>query len=71
MYGMKNNLTKKINLLSTKNIDDKLIFDITKMEIPNSLGIKKDYRICHINAFDTEKQNAFLKKKSRKWSDGL
>ena len=39
--------------------------------LPNTLGFKKDYRIYHINAFDTEKNNVFLKKKSRKWSDGL
>ena len=71
MWGLKNNLTKKINCLSTKNVDNQFIFDITKMDIPNTLGFKKDYRIYHINAFYTEKNNVFLKKKSRKWSDGL
>ena len=68
---IKNKLTKKINNLSTKNVDNKFIFDISKMDIPNSLGFQNSYRIYHINAFDTEKYNAFLKKKSRKWSDGL
>ena len=29
------------------------------MDIPNSIGNKKDYRIYHLNAFDTEKKNIF------------
>lgn len=66
---MKNDLTKKINCLSSKKVNE-ILYDITKMDISNSLGFKKDYRINHLNAFDTEKKNIFIKKKSRKWSDG-
>ena len=65
--NMKKDLTNKINNLSTKN-ESNYIYDITKMDIPNSIGYKKDYRIYHLNAFDTEKKNIFSKKKSRKWS---
>ena len=39
------------------------------MNIPNSLGYQKDYRINHLNAFDTENENIFSKRKMRKWSD--
>ena len=50
----KNKLTIKINHSSqTKNI-----YDITKMNIPSSLGYKKKYRIKHINAFDMENNNS-------------
>ena len=66
--NMKKDLTNKINNLSSKN-ESNYIYDITKMDIPNSIGYKKDYRIYHLNAFDTEKKNIFSKKKSRKWSD--
>lgn len=66
--NMKKDLTNKINDLSYKNMNN-YIYDITKMDIPNSIGYKKDYRIYHLNAFDTEKKNIFSKKKSRKWSD--
>ena len=65
--GMKNNLARKINTLNSKNVNNS-IYDITKMDIPSSLGYKKDYRINHINAFDTEKQSMFSKKKSRRYS---
>ena len=65
--GMKNNLARKINTLTSKNVNSS-IYDITKMDIPSSLGYKKDFRINHINAFDTEKQSMFSKKKSRKYS---
>ena len=66
---IKNNLTKKINSLFPKNVNTYL-FDITKMNIPNSLGYQKEYRINHLNIFDTEKENIFTKRKQRKWSDG-
>lgn len=65
--NMKKDLTNKINDLSSKNMNN-YIYDITKMDIPNSIGYKKDYRIYHLNAFDTEKKY-FFEKKSRKWSD--
>ena len=66
--NMKKDLTNKINDLSSKNLNN-YIYDITKMDIPNSMGYKKEYRINHLNAFDTEKNNIFSKKKSRKWSN--
>ena len=66
---IKNNLTKKINRLSPKN-ENNFLFDITKMNIPNSLGYQKEYRINHLNIFDTEKENVFSKRQKRKWSDG-
>ena len=47
--GFKNKLTNKINDSSQKKNN---IYDITKMNIPSSLGYKKKYRIHHINAFD-------------------
>lgn len=45
----KNKLTNKINDSSKKNL-----YDITKMNIPSSLGYKKKYRIKHINVFDMD-----------------
>ena len=60
--GIKNKLTSKINDSSQK----KNIYDITKMNIPSSLGYKKKYRIRHINAFDIE--DNFNKKMKRKLS---
>jgi len=48
--GFKNKLTNKINDSSNK----KNLYDITKMDIPSSLGYKKKYRIKHINAFDID-----------------
>ena len=50
----KNKLTYKINHSSKKNN----IYDITKMNIPSSLGYKKKYRIKHINAFDMEDKSS-------------
>ena len=67
--GIKNNLAKKISNLSSKNLDG-FIYDITKMNIPNSMGYQQNYRINHINVFDTENKSIFMKKKSRKWSLG-
>ena len=52
--GFKNNLTNKINNESNQK---KNIYDITKMNGPNSLGYKKKYRIKHINAFDLDDKN--------------
>jgi hypothetical protein len=68
LFNLNSNDPNKINNLSSKNVGN-YIYDITKMDIPNSIGYKKDYRIYHLNAFDTEKKNIFSKKKSRKWSD--
>ena len=48
--GFKNNLTNKINSSSSKKDE----YDITKMNIPSTLGYKKKYRIKHINAFDID-----------------
>ena len=48
--GVKNKLTLKIND-STKNNN---LYDLTKMNIPSSLGYRKKYRIKHINAFDID-----------------
>ena len=45
----KSKLTNKINDSSKKNL-----YDITKMNIPSSLGYKKKYRIRHINVFDMD-----------------
>lgn len=68
--GIKNNLTQKISSnLSNKSLNG-FIYDMTKMNIPYSLGYQKEYRINHINAFDTEKRNIFTKKQSRNWSLG-
>jgi hypothetical protein len=52
--GFKNNLTNKINNESNQK---KNIYDITKMNVPSSLGYKKKYRIKHINAFDLDDKN--------------
>ena len=41
----------------------KNIYDITKMNIPSSLGYKKRYRIKHINAFDIDDYNTSRKRK--------
>ena len=49
--GFKNKLTKKINNESNYK---KNLYDITKMNVPSSLGYKKKYRIKHINAFDID-----------------
>ena len=51
--GVKNKLTDKINDSTQK----KNIYDISKMNIPSSLGYKKKYRIKHINVFDMEDNN--------------
>ena len=48
--GFKLKLTNTINDSSQK----KYKYDITKMDIPSSLGYKKKYRIKHINAFDVD-----------------
>ena len=45
----KNKLTNRIHDSSKKTI-----YDISKMNIPSSLGYKKKYRIKHIDAFDME-----------------
>ena len=60
--GFKNKLANKIND-SSKN---KNLYDLTKMNIPSSLGYKKKYRIMHINAFDLE--DDYLQKNKRKLS---
>ena len=54
LRNFKSKLTTKINHSSQK----KNIYDITKMNIPSSLGYKKQYRIKHINAFDMEDKNS-------------
>ena len=58
--GFKNKLTNNLNkeLNMRKNI-----YDITKMNIPSSLGYKKRYRIKHINAFDIDDYNTSRKRK--------
>ena len=58
--GFKNKLTNNLNkeLNMRKNI-----YDITKMNIPSSLGYKKRYRIKHINAFDIDDYNSSRKRK--------
>ena len=66
--NMKKDLTNKINNLSSKNLNN-YIYDITKMDIPDSIGYKNEYRTYLLNVFDTEKKNIFSKKKSRKWSE--
>ena len=52
--GFKNKLTNKIN---NETNNKKNLYDITKMNIPSSLGYKKKYRIKHINAFDIDDDN--------------
>ena len=63
--GFKNKLTNKINDSSKNNN----IYDITKMNIPSSLGYRKKYRIKHINAFDIEDNN--YEKSKRKLSTDI
>ena len=50
LKNFKRKITKKIKDSSQKNN----LYDITKMNIPSTLGYKKIYRIKHINAFDLE-----------------
>ena len=57
--GFKNKLTNKINNSTQK----RNAYDITKMNIPSSLGYKKKYRIKHINAFDMDENSQNLKRK--------
>ena len=58
--GIKNKLKDKIN----DSCQKKNIYDISKMNIPSSLGYKKKYRIRHINAFDIEDNyNKTIKRK--------
>lgn len=52
--GFKNKLTSKINQDSNQK---KNIYDITKMNVPSSLGYKKRYKMKHITAFDIEDNN--------------
>ena len=52
--GFKNKLTNKIYEDSHKK---KNLYDLSKMNVPNSLGYKKKYRIKHINAFDMNDDN--------------
>jgi hypothetical protein len=59
LRGYKKKLTNKINDSSNR----KNIYDITKMNIPSSLGYKKKYRIKHINAFDMEDNDRTNKKR--------
>ena len=59
--GFKNKLKNKITDSSSKKKD---IYDITKMNIPSSLGYKKKYRIKHINAFDIDDNfDKYIKRK--------
>ena len=57
---IKNKLKDKINNDSNNK---KNIYDITKMNIPSSLGYNKKYRIKHINAFDIEDENDKINKR--------
>ena len=50
LKNFKRKITRKIKDSSQKNN----LYDITKMNIPSTLGYKKIYRIKHINAFDIE-----------------
>ena len=56
----KKKITKKIKDSSQKTN----LYDITKMNIPSSLGYKKIYRIKHINAFDLEDNNTKYKRRN-------
>ena len=58
--GFKNKLTNKINDELNKK---KNIYDISKMNVPSSLGYKKTYRIKHINAFDVDDNDRISKRK--------
>ena len=61
--GIKNKLKDKIcNDSNEKNNK----YDLTRMNIPSSLGYKKKYRIKHVNAFDIE--DDYDKKNKRKLS---
>ena len=61
--GIKNKLKDKIcNDSNEKNNK----YDLTKMNIPSSLGYKKKYRIKHVNAFDIK--DDYDKKNKRKLS---
>ena len=61
--GIKNKLKDKIcNDSNEKNNK----YDLTKMNVPSSLGYKKKYRIKHVNAFDIE--DDYDKKNKRKLS---
>ena len=53
----KNNLKNQIS--NDSNNNNKNIYDITKMNVPSSLGYKKKYRINHINAFDMEENDYY------------
>jgi len=48
--NMKKDLTNKINNLSSKNLNN-YIYDITKMDIPDSIGYKNEYTNCFIFNF--------------------
>ena len=61
--GFKTKLVKKIKESSKKC----QLYDITKMNIPSSLGYKKKYRIKHINAFDVD-DDKYYKSIKRKLS---
>ena len=50
LKGYKYNLTNKID----DELNNKNLYDISKMNIPSTLGYKKKYRIKHINAFDID-----------------
>ena len=61
--GIKNKLKDKI-YNDSNNKNNK--YDLTKMNVPSSLGYKKKYRIKHVNAFDIE--DDYDKKNKRKLS---
>ena len=61
--GIKNKLKDKI-YNDSNNKNNK--YDLTKMNVPSSLGYKKKYRINHVNAFDIE--DDYDKKNKRKLS---
>ena len=66
LRGFKTKLVNKINDSSKKC----QLYDITKMNIPSSLGYKKKYRIRHINAFDID-DNKYCKNIKRKLSSDI
>lgn len=53
----KNNLKNQIS--NDSNNNNKNIYDITKINVPSSLGYKKKYRINHLNAFDMEENDYY------------
>ena len=63
--GIQNKLTDKIKDSSQKK--DK--YDISKMNIENTLGYRKKYRIKHINAFDIEDDDYSSKNKRKLSAD--